>query len=239
MLRTSPREEEPARERFDGVDLDLIANRGFLARLSPDLIEDVTRSARSMSYPKGTTISPSHDGSGPALLVSGALRYYLSAADGRQLTIRYLRPGDLVGTLIREQANVSTNLELLELSVLLHFNEDHMRAVAARRPQLLEALVAELVDRLRISYRALATRAFMSVRIRVARDLLERAKLCGPLRPGIHLDVTQQSLANATGSVREVVARALRDLRQDGIVAGSGEGVTVLDPEALARAAAV
>jgi CRP/FNR family transcriptional regulator, cyclic AMP receptor protein len=226
-------------ERSDGVSLRGLADRGFLARLAPDVIQEIFQSSRSMSYPKGTTISPSRDGSGPALVLSGSLRYFLSASDGRQLTIRYLAPGDLVGTLVREQSNISTHIELLEPSVLLHFSEDHMRAVAARRPQLAEALLDEVVDRLRSSYRALATRAFMSVRARVARDLLERAKMNGGLRPGVHLDVTQQSLADATGSVREVVSRALRDLRQDGVVAGRGEGVTVLDPEALSRAAAV
>ncbi len=235
----APRSGGLTYEQSDHTWLNGLAGRGFLARLAPDLIEELFHSSRSMSYPKGTTISPSRDGSGPALVVSGSLRYFLSAPDGRQLTIRYLMPGDLVGTLVREQSSVSTHIELLEPSVLLHFDEEHMRSLAARRPQLAEAMLDEVVDRLRLSYRALASRAFMSVRARVARDLLERAKMHGPLRAGVHLDVTQQSLADATGSVREVVSRALRDLRLHGVVAGSGDGVTVLDPEGLSRAAAM
>ena len=80
----------------------------------------------------------------------------------------------------------------------------------------------------------------MAVRSRVARDLGERAKISGtPLRPGLHLEVTQQALADATGSVREVVARALRELREENVIGPLGDGVTILDFDALDRIGAV
>ncbi len=80
----------------------------------------------------------------------------------------------------------------------------------------------------------------MGVRARVARDLLERANITGmPLRAGLHLDVTQQALADATGSVREVVARALRELRSEKVIGSLGDGVTTLDFDALDRIASV
>jgi CRP/FNR family transcriptional regulator len=61
--------------------------------------------------------------------------------------------------------------------------------------------------------------------------------MSGPPLAGRHLDVTHQSLADAIGSVREVVARAVRELRTEGVIASNGDGVTVLDPEGLARLA--
>jgi len=45
--------------------------------------------------------------------------------------------------------------------------------------------------------------------------------------------VSQQELAEAVGSVREVVARVLRDLRGAGLVATGPDGVHVLDPAGL------
>jgi len=45
--------------------------------------------------------------------------------------------------------------------------------------------------------------------------------------------VTQQALADATGSVREVVARALRELRLQGVIESNPSGVTILRVEAL------
>jgi len=222
---------------FSGARLSAITGRGFLARLAPDLAEEVVRTGRLASYPAGTVISTSREESGPALVVSGSLRYFLSAPDGRQLTIRYLLPGDLVGTAIAEQSNVSSHLELLEPGILLHVDRDHLKALTDSRRDLAEALINELVMRLRLAYRALAAHAFMSVRIRVAMDLLERARMRGPVCAGLQIDVTQQSLADATGSVREVVSRALGQLRREGVVATDADGITVLDPEALRRAA--
>jgi DNA-binding IscR family transcriptional regulator len=70
------------------------------------------------------------------------------------------------------------------------------------------------------------------VRQRVARHLLDVASthqqgaaLVAPLR--------QQELADATGTVREVVARVLRDLRDAGLVETTRAGVRILDPIGL------
>ena len=224
-------------KRSDGVSLDGVAGQGFLGRLAPDVVQDLIRSSRSASYPGGTILSPSRDGTGPAVVVSGRLRYFLSAPDGRELTLRYLAPGDLVGTVIRDQSRAATRVEVLSDAVLLHLDEVHMRSLAARRPELAEALLGEVTARLRAAYARLAARAFSDVRSRVARDLIERAEMCGPVQPGAHVNVTQQSLADATGTVREVVARAVREMRREGLVASNGEGITVLDPERLTRVA--
>jgi CRP/FNR family cyclic AMP-dependent transcriptional regulator len=173
-------------------------------------------------------------------VVSGMLRYFLSAGDGRQVTIRYMGPGDLVGSLSTDASTVKTHAEVLQAAVLLNLDLGNVRSLAARRPAFAEALLDETVSRVRSAYRALSASAFMAVRSRVARDLRERARITGtPVHPGLHLDVTQQALADATGSVREVVARALRDLRDENVIGPLGDGVTVLDFDALDRIAAV
>lgn len=225
-------------EAEEKATLSGIAGRGFLARLSsPDLVEEFTRSAPSVYYPKGSISFPARGGAAAALVVSGTLRYYLAGSDGRQLTIRYLGPGDLVGTLITERSNLATRIQALQPSVLLQLDVERIRELGRRRPELSEALLEELTSRLRFAFSALEASAFMPVRSRVARDLLERAKMSGPPLAGRHLDVTQQSLADATGSVREVVARAVRQLRNEGVIASNGDGITLLDPERLARLA--
>src|SRR5258708_7316380 len=53
-----------------------VAQRGFLSRLSPELIDELIQSSRPASYPPGFILeTPTH--AGLALIVSGALRYYL------------------------------------------------------------------------------------------------------------------------------------------------------------------
>jgi CRP/FNR family transcriptional regulator, cyclic AMP receptor protein len=217
--------------------LSAVASRGFLGRLNPELIEDLVQSSHPAWYPAGAVLPPAPDGIGPALVLAGRLRFYLSAPDGRQFTVHYALPGDIVGTVIRDQPHVTARLEVMRPATLLHLDEDHVTWLASRNVALSSALLSETVERLRAVYRMLAARAFTSVRVRVARDLVEQAHMSGGLEQGAHLAVTQQSLADATGSVREVVARAIRDLRHEGVIATNGDGITVMDPAALKRAA--
>jgi CRP/FNR family cyclic AMP-dependent transcriptional regulator len=237
MEAESPPIREVGETGLRRLGLSGVAGRGFLGRLSPDLIEDLVRSAHSAWYPVGTVLPPAPEGLGPALVLSGRLRFYLSAPDGRQLTVHYALPGDIIGTVIRDQPHVTARLEVLRPATLLHLDEDHVRWLASRNVALSSALLTETVERLRAVYRMLAARAFTSVRVRVARDLVERADMSGGLGQGVHLAVTHQSLADATGSVREVVARAIRELRHENVIATNVDGITVLDPAALKRAA--
>jgi CRP/FNR family transcriptional regulator len=77
---------------------------------------------------------------------------------------------------------------------------------------------------------------FGSVRQRVARHLLDIA--AEHQRSSMLLaPVSQQELADAVGTVREVVARVLRELRDEGLITTSRQGVALLDPAGLNRVA--
>lgn len=217
--------------------LTAIAGRGFLARLTPDLIEELVRSSHAAWYPAGTVLAPSVEGIAPALILSGRLRYFLAAPDGRQLTLAYTMPGDIIGTVLKDHNSVSARFEVLQPTELLHLDEEHVKRLMARSTPLALAMLSETTERLRGAFTLLAGRAFMNVRVRVARDLWERAQMTECVREGQRLELTHQSLADATGSVREVVARTIRDLRHEGIVATDPTGITILDPEGLASAA--
>ena len=212
-----------------------IAERGFLARLSPELIEELIQSSRPASYGTGLILeTPTH--AGFALIVSGAMRYYLPAANGRQVTVGYLGPGNVIGT-VQSESTDQIRIQVIAPTTLWHLDAGRVHAMIERRPDFIQALLDEATHGLRHSFRVLAASAFTTVRARVARDLIERASLSGPLRAGIHVIVTHQSLADATGSVREVVARALQTMRQEGVIDTGWGSVTVLDPDALARLA--
>jgi CRP/FNR family cyclic AMP-dependent transcriptional regulator len=219
------------------LGLKAIAGKGFLGRLSPELIEQLVASSHSAWYPVGTVLPPAAEGYGPALVLAGRLRFFLSAPDGRQLTVHYALPGDIVGTVIRDQSTVTARLEVLQPTTLLHLDEDHVGCLIRSNPAIAGAMLDETAARLRAVYRMLAARAFTSVRVRVARELIALGDMSGGLARGTRLAVTHQSLADATGSVREVVARAIRDLRQESLIASTADGISILDPAALKRVA--
>ena len=49
----------------------------------------------------------------------------------------------------------------------------------------------------------------------------------------LRASISQQQLADAVGSVREVIVRVLRDLRAEGWIRTTSRGIEVLEPQAL------
>jgi CRP/FNR family transcriptional regulator len=78
--------------------------------------------------------------------------------------------------------------------------------------------------------------AFGTVRQRVARHLLDLASTT-QAGPALVVTISQQELADAVGSVREVVVRVLRELREEGYVETGHDGITLLDPQQLSAEA--
>src|SRR5260370_623367 len=183
-----------------------VAQRGFLSRLSPELIDELIQSSRPASYPPGFILeTPTH--AGLALIVSGALRYYLPAANGRQVTVGYLGPGNVIGS-IQKESTPGLRIQVIAATTLWHLQADRVQLLIERRPGFTKALLDEATHGLRHSFQVLAPSTFTTLRARSARDIVDRANVLGPLCAGTHLMVTHQSPPDATGSVRQVAARA-------------------------------
>jgi len=209
-------------------------DHGFLGRLPRSVAEEILATSPRVHYPTGSVSFSEPDGARLAIVASGIVRTFMSTGDGRQITIRYAGPGELVGQLNTNGDGIATTVQALEPSTLVHLDLARMDAIVRRHPEVSLVMIEELAERLRQAYRTLAARAFASVRARVARDLLERARVSGRLAAGAGIPVTQQALADATGSVREVVARAVSELRRTGAIATRHNSITILDVETLA-----
>jgi CRP/FNR family cyclic AMP-dependent transcriptional regulator len=177
------------------------------------------------------------------LVVTGLLRMYLVSADGRQITIRYAGPGYFIGAATTvsgpQQLLVTTGFTAVTDTRVLCLNQDRLRAVAAEADAAVAwALLEQLALYQRDLIHLLAGTAFGSIRQRVAVHLLNLAVTL-PQNVGGRLvaPVTQQALADAVGSTRETVARALGELRAAGAIKSVHGGIHLLDPEQLAAEA--
>jgi CRP/FNR family transcriptional regulator len=145
-------------------------------------------------------------------------------------------PAGLVGELRAEGeigGPTSTGVQMVEPSSVFRISARVLTAAARRDPMVSWAIAEELNRRLYEVLEQTAVNAFGLVRQRVAAHLLDLAS--GRQHSGGRLvaRVSQQEQAEAAGSVREVVARALRDLRVAGIVATAAGSVVILDPARL------
>jgi CRP/FNR family transcriptional regulator len=171
-------------------------------------------------------------------VVSGLVRIQVAAPDGRALTVRYCRRGALIGaaTLYAEVVRPFT-IESLTDAELLRLDPARVVWQARRDPRVANALLAETSERVMTFVAGFSGHAFATVRQRVARHLLDIAAL-DPRSHEMAAPISQQELADAVGTVREVVVRILRELRKQGCVRTRRDGIVIVDPERLSDIAA-
>ena len=207
--------------------------RSFLTELPAEVVGRLRAEGERADYPAGTTVYRAGSSPQAALVVRGLLRVYLASIEGRQVTVRYARPGDVLGIAVLVGGPASVGVQAVELSGLFRISSRTLTAAARRDPRVSWAIAGELNRRLYDTLEQAAVNAFGSVRQRVAGHLLDLASAQQHPAARLVAHVSQQELADAVGSVREVVARALRDFRVAGIVATTADSVVILDAARL------
>lgn len=184
-----------------------------------------------IEFPAGSMLYRDAEEPRCALVVAGLVRAFLSAPDGRTVTIRYVRSGELLGIPIIVGGPIPASIQMVTNAELLVLNARTLRQLGRSEPAVGWLLAQELAQRLTETYGAVADNAFGSLRERVARHLLDLAAVRDDKR--LVADVTQQALADAVGSTRPAVARVLGALRQAGLIVTGTRDIEVLDPEGL------
>jgi CRP/FNR family transcriptional regulator len=219
----------------DRVD-DALA-QSFLATLPAETCERLLAGATLLDIPAGAVLYRDEDSPRFGVVVGGLVRVFLTSAEGRQITVRYARSGAIMGAPTAIGGPVDVSAQALTETAMLMLNVDGVRSLAKTDPALAWALAEEVTRRLYEVLEAFAGNVFGSVRQRVARHLLD---LAADRQQGAVLiaPVSQQALADAVGTAREVVARTLHDLRRARLVDTARNGVVLVDPDRLSEVAA-
>ena len=207
--------------------------RSFLGGLPRDVVDELVAEGQRTDYPAGSTIY--REGAAPreVLVVQGLLRVFMTSPDGRQVTVRYAREADVLGIAVMVGGPVNVAVRTITDSSLFSIDGRRLTEAARRDARVAWALAEELNRRLYDTLQQTAVNAFGSVRQRVAAHLLDLAS--AQQRPDGRLvaQVSQQELADAVGSVREVVARVLRELRLARLVMTAPDSVVIVDAAGL------
>jgi CRP/FNR family cyclic AMP-dependent transcriptional regulator len=205
---------------------------GFLFALPREAAERLLADAIRINLPAGALIYRDEESPRLIVVVRGLLRVFLTSADGRQVTVRYARAGDVAGLALVVGGPAPMSIQAMTSALVVALRVGALRSLLATDPGVARACAEELTRQL---YRALddiAEQAFLPVRQRLVHQLL----LLAEPGTGSHLVVraSQQELADAIGSVREVVTRSLHQLHEEGLLDISRDEVVLLDPVGLA-----
>lgn len=204
----------------------------FLVDLRADAVAALVDGAVRVEALAGMRICGSVGQPSVKLVADGLLRIVRTVADGRTITQRYLRRGEVGGIAMAftefRDGRPTGRCDALMHSVVYQFRAETWRLAAERDARVAVAMLKDLSDVAERSMEHMANRALASMRQRVVGQLLDAAE-----GPDVIAPVTQQQLADGVGSAREVVARVLHELREEKLVATRVGSVVLLDPARL------
>ena len=208
-------------------------SRSFLDSLSDDTRNALLAGASRIEVPVGQILFADRATPRVGLMLEGTARSYLLTSDGKQLTVRHVHPGALIGALsalIGEPSPIVN--QAVTDCVVLELHVPTLSELIQTDASVAAAALTVVSSVLRETYGTLAATAFGSMRERVVRHLL--GVCVGPRDEApLVAYVTQQQMADALGTAREVVARTLRDLRAAGLIETQPGCVLIRDPAAL------
>ena len=171
------------------------------------------------SAARSTTIMAAGDATDSLYIVlSGRLKVMMSDADGKEVILSILGPGEFFGEmgLIDDEPRSATVISI-EPCELLAINKRDFKKSLAENFEMSMAVMRGLVKRLREADRKIGSLALLDVYGRVARLLMELSDPVGDERVVRHR-LTQQDIAARVGSSREMVNRVLKELVTGGYV---------------------
>ncbi len=168
------------------------------------------------------------------ILLRGKVRIFVTGEDGRELSVRLLGPGEIIGEMgLFEEAPRSASVITLEPTETVEIGRDALLRSIQRSPSIAIHLLRAMSARLRRTNEDAEWLASLPVVERLYLQLQRLVDWSGtPTEDGSRITppMTQQDLAALVGTSRESVNRALMRLRQQGKVRLEAGWIIVLDP---------
>jgi CRP/FNR family transcriptional regulator, cyclic AMP receptor protein len=216
------------------VDVRDAAAAGTLSRLPAEVLTRLLDGQTVVRTAAGGVLYRPGEVAGLHLVVTGLLRVSMTSEEGRQVTVRYARRGDVLGVPVAVSGSAPVSVHAVTDAVAVSTRPGVLPVLAQHDPRVGIWMTEELATRVDGLLQELARNTFWPVRRRLARHLLD---LAATAQQGGDLVVraSHQELADHIGTVREVVARTLGSLRADGYLVTEDHVIRITDAHALAE----
>ena len=215
-------------ELFRGLDRAGLAAAFAAARIHP--------AARN------TTLFHQGDPAGRAhVLMAGRVRITLSDADGSQLLVRFIGPGETFGTVgLFTDDTYPAQAVVVTDCVEASWSKPDLLALIAAHPGIAINLVRITGLRLREAQERLAELATLRAERRIAHVLLRLAGQAGQPAGGgtaINFPLSRRDVADMCGTTLHTVSRTLTAWEKAGLLTTSQQHITILDLQEIRRRA--
>jgi CRP-like cAMP-binding protein len=217
---------------------ETVAHARILAGIHPAEVQDILSRFHLRRFDREARLV--HEGD-PAdtyyLLVEGRVKILQTSAEGFEVILHILGPGDLVGALPNlSDGTYPASAVALSNVVAYAIASQAFDGLLEEHNRLAVNLLRFAAERLRAAHARLREMATERVERRIARTLGRLASQIGRRTPeGITLGtpLSRQDLAEMCGTTLFTVSRTLKQWERDGILRAGREQVTILDTHAL------
>jgi CRP/FNR family cyclic AMP-dependent transcriptional regulator len=196
--------------------------------------EDQLRTLATMvnrkSLPRGAMVMAAGDPTDSLYIVlSGRLKVMMSDADGKEVILSILGPGEFFGEMgLIDDSPRSASVIGIEPCELLSISKRDFNKCLADSFEMAMAVMRGLVQRLREADRKIGSLALLDVYGRVARLLLDMAENVDGQKI-VTKRLPKQDIAKMIGASREMVSRVMKDLQMGGYIEMRGSNIVLHD----------
>ncbi len=220
------------------LDRSLIAGSPTFAGMAPEALDDVLAQATPLRAPKGEAVFRQGEQADRFfLLLHGRLRVTRLNAQGQQMVVRFVSPGDMFGVAmaIQVEAYPGTATAAVD-SLALSWPNSVWSELLTRHPGLAVKTMQSLGARLQDSQKRILDLSTQQVEQRIAGALLQLAQQAGRKTEGgllIDFPLSRQDLAEMIGATLHTVSRTLSAWEEIGLVECGRQRVVVRDMAGL------
>lgn len=210
-----------------------LRENSYFSSLSDQLLEDLAGGVSLRRYERGEVLFwEGEPCDGLYYMRSGSVKLFKTSPQGRELIIRVFEEGATFNEVpVFDRGLNPVNVEALETCDVWVIDSLAIRNAMDVYPEMCPAVIKNLTENLRSLVDMLEELSFYQVTNRLARLLsrLPEEQLSGSASQRL----TQDQIAARLGTVREVVARALRELQRSGAIRVKRSRIDILDKEIL------
>lgn len=213
--------------------LNVLSVNPYFRGLAENSLLELTPSMSLRQFEKGETLFWEGDPcSGLHIIQTGSVKLFRISPNGRQHIFRVLQEGETCNEVpVFDGGGNPVNVESLETTTVWVVDAQAVRALMRKDPVFMQKTIENLAGMMRHLVKMVSEMAFFQVTNRLARliDELPAEDLSGA--SGARW--TQDQMAARLGTVREVVARSLRELERSGAISVGNRRIVVADREVL------
>jgi CRP-like cAMP-binding protein len=219
-------------------NLQILKKSLLFSGLDEENLLEVALIATKRSFQKGETLfSEGEPATGFYLLASGAIKLCKVSPDGKEKVLHFVHPAETFAeAAFFGDGMYPAEARALEKGDTLFFPRDAFMGLLERNPRFSLNLIVSLSLLLRRFARQIEELTFSEVPVRLAAYLAELAAKKATVFQGktyLDLDIKKGELASRLGTVSETLSRALKKLKDEGIIEVEGSRVIIYDMERL------